>query len=157
MIKCTMRLLTDNDNDHTLLIPRSRCLRNITMTGHATPVMINGFEIFESTKPHTVWGTVRAQPHPVSGRSSSSSSTSQSAPRSHHAAPSHSSDTKGGHNNDNSKHLSAGLNESSLTKDVTAHKDKMIYIPSPTNQPLESFRTLPSTPIENPTLLSGKT
>jgi hypothetical protein len=134
------------------------------MTGHSIPVMINGFEIFESTKPHTVWGTVRAQPQPVSGRSSSSSSSlssssssSQSAPRSHHAAPSHSSDIKGGHDNDNSNHLSAGLNDSSLIKDVTAHKDKVIYIPSPTNQPLESSRTLPSTPTEYPTLLSGKT
>jgi hypothetical protein len=136
----------------------SRCLRNITMTGHSTPVMINGFEIFESTKPHTVWGTVRAQPHPVSGRAalSSSSSLSQSAPRSHHAAPSHSSDIKGGHNNDNSKHLSSGLNDSSHIKDVTAHKDKVICIPSPTTQPLVSSRTLPSTPTEYPTLLSGR-
>ena len=144
----------------TSVICLCRCLRNITMTGYSTPVMINGFEIFESTKPHTEWGTVRAQPHPISGRcsssSSSSSSSSQSAPRSHHAAPSHSSDIKGGHNNDNSKHLSSGLNDSSLIKDVTAHKDKVICIPSPTTQPLESSRTLPSTPTEYPTLLSGR-
>ena len=125
------------------------------MQVQSTPAMVNGFEIFESTKPHTVWGTVCAKPTPLPGRNSTSSS-SLSSSRSQLAINPRGSDLSSSHRNDSMKRLSAGSNDTTLLRNITVPKEKTLLIASPTTHPLEPSRTIPSTPNEHRALLSGR-